>query len=393
MRKCKNIIFFSNYTDIRAGGPAGYIANLESSIKNFYKQTDIIFINEKTIEKKLKLTRFIGRVICLLIPFQKLRRRMRNLIVNKYRLFSYILNRYQFKTITTHTIEDTLFIHKYIQSHGIKATLLQMSHSPQPPSQEIYDNALSNNEKNAKVKYKHAQEQELLAFNTADMYIFPSPESVECYSKPLLYFNKLLTTHPIKYVRTGCRALETDKTCDEMRKAYGITTKFVISYIGRHNSIKGYDILKKIAEKIFKIRDDVTFLIGGRPSEITPLNHPRWIELGQINPADVLVTTDLFILPNRQTYFDLILLEVLSTGVPVIASNTGGNKTVYLDTKAITLYENVDDCVEKIIQILKLPKSKINSLRSNTKQAYLNNYTLECFARNYTNMISEVCNE
>ena len=57
------------------------------------------------------------------------------------------------------------------------------------------------------------------------------------------------------------------------------------------------------------------------------LKTDHWIEVGWTNdPHSLIAASDVFVLPNHETYFDLILLEVLSLGVPVVMSRTGGNK-------------------------------------------------------------------
>ena len=395
MKTVDNIVFFSSGINIRAGGPSGYIANLKSAIQESEIKNDIVFITGVDICFRLKIIKFFSRVLGCLIVLPKLRRQFRDKFMDcfKTRLFYNILDKYKFKTITTHIVDDTIFIRKYIESRRIKSILLQMSHSPQPPSQEIYEHLVACGDTNAEKIYEQQKKLEYDAFSSADMYIFPSPESVECYDKPLKYFNQLTKTRQIKYVRTGCRPLQTEKTRDEMREFYNIKTPFVITYIGRHNKIKGYDVLQNIAKEILKKRDDVTFLIGGRPGEIPALQHSRWIELGQINPAEVLVASDLFILPNRQTYFDLILLEVLSAGIPVIASNTGGNKTVFSDTGVITLYNNEKDCVKKILKTLDSFSDKRSYVKKNIQKAWADNYSPKQFAKNYIYMIQEVCND
>ncbi len=394
-KKIDNIVFFGENVDIRAGGPSGYIANLERAISESNIPNNIVFINATTLARWIKNIERLGRMLCFCIPVKHVRHNMRQNIV-KYLtqcVFSRTLDKYDFQTITVHSIYDVLFIKKYLKSRNLSAKVLQMSHSPQPPAEEMYDRDMANNIPNADVRYVMAQKTERDAFSAADMYIFPSPESVECYSGARGYFNELLKTRPIKYVRTGCQPLQTDKTRDEMRKKYNIKTPYVITYIGRHNKIKGYDTLQQIAKQILDKRDDITFLVGGRMGDIAPLKHPRWIELGQINPAEVLAATDIFILPNRQTYFDLILLEVLSTGTQVIASNTGGNKTVYADTGIITLYNDEEDAVRKIIQGLDSFVAGQRTNKETIQKAWSDHYSPTQFAKNYIYMIREVCNK
>ena len=185
--------------------------------------------------------------------------------------------------------------------------------------------------------------------------------------------------------------MNTDKNIEELRRQYHIETPYVISYIGRHISIKGYDLLQNIAKKLLSMRQDVTFLIGGNmKSGIPPLEHKNWLELGFVNPAEVFKASDCFILPNRQTYFDLILLEALSMGTIVFASNTGGNKTVYQQTNAISLYASEDECVRQINQFLDASEGEKQQLKDKARMAYIENYTLDIFGRNYIELIKDI---
>lgn len=112
--------------------------------------------------------------------------------------------------------------------------------------------------------------------------------------------------------------------------------------------------------------------------------------MGFINPADVITVSDCFILPNRQTYFDLVLLEVLSMGCPIFATKTGGNKAVFKRTRAIMLYENIDECVDKINKYLDFSIDKKDKFKKQIIDAYNKYYTIEVFAKNYEDMISKI---
>ena len=53
----------------------------------------------------------------------------------------------------------------------------------------------------------------------------------------------------------------------------------------------------------------------------------RWIEVGWTDePHSLTNASDCLVVPNRQTYFDLVILEGLSLGIPIVTSMTGGNK-------------------------------------------------------------------
>lgn len=303
-----------------------------------------------------------------------------------------VLDKEKFDTITVHYVRDALFIKNYLKSRKKNIQLLLMSHSPEPPSIEKYTVEKIQKVINADSNFYKWKDMEKMAFlDAADILLFPSKESIEPYSSALDYFEDIEKNKRLLFLPTGCCQLRRDDNSVDFRKKYNIKTPYIISYIGRHNKIKGYDLLKEIASRILAKRDDVTFLIGGKASlDIQPLNHPRWIELGFVNPPDVLSISDCFILPNRQTYFDLVLLEVMSMGVPVFASATGGNKSVYQATDAIKLYENIDECVEKINSYLDSSLEEKLALKEKTLQAYNDNYTLEIFAKNYVKMIESL---
>lgn len=404
--KIKNIVFFSGGVNVRSGGPSGYIANLKSGIEALGID-DIKFIFKTIDNQELKLRKILVRLASFWIPIKSYRKKFRLYLSSKisgmafddtslnslyYKSFINELNKYEFDSITCHYVKDALFIRNYLNNNNSTAKLILMSHSPEPPSEEIYTSERANKNPYAEQNYLRWKNIEKEAFcDSADILLFPSEESIEPYYNALPYFKELLRRKKFLFLETGCCPLKTKNSYDSLRNKYNIKTKFVISYIGRHNKIKGYDLLQKIAAVILDKRNDVTFLIGGKISnEIQPLNNERWIELGFINPADVITISDCFILPNRQTYFDLVLLEVLSMGCPIFATKTGGNKAVFKRTHAIMLYENIDECVDKINKYLDFTIDKKDKLKKQIIDAYNKYYTIEVFAKNYEDMISKI---
>lgn len=405
--KVKNVIFTSLEINSRAGGPSGYIANLKQGLEGNSMGEGVVVISKEKDNKHLKNKLRLKRFLSCWVPIPKLRREFRSWLINKdvttsefsvslqslyYKELLSELDRYDFESITCHWIRDALVIRKYLDSRNSKAKLILMSHSPQPASEEAYIIDKLSDDPNAEKNYKKRQKMEYDAFNSAaDYLLFPSREAMEPYEKGLEYFEQLKQRKNFIFLPTGCCKLHTDNTKEKLRRIYKIKTPFVICYIGRHNKIKGYDILKSIAWEILKIREDITFLIGGLPSkEIAPLDNERWIELGFVNPADVFQVSDCFILPNRQTYFDLVLLEAMSMGCPVFASATGGNKSVSIQTGAISLYATKEECINKVLSFIDLSSSDKEIQRDKIKKAYEQNYTVDVFAKKYIETISSL---
>lgn len=413
MKKIKvdNVIFLNDKLDMRAGGPCGYLANLKHGIETFTNANNIVFITKDILKKtkvcKHKLKKAISKYLTILIPTKKLRKKYRENIykfltrkqnieylkidATDYVNFVDVLDKYEFKTIICHYTRDAIFVKNYLLSRNLKSKILLMSHSPEPPSQEIYHSQLIAGIPCAYENYKLWQNIEKEAFNLADIMIFPSREAMEPYLSGLDYFKSLINKKEVYFIPTGCNEIDITNITENIKTKYNITTKYIISYIGRHTKIKGYDILQEVAKKILAQRQDVTFVIAGSQTiEFEPLQDERWIELGRINPANLLSISDLFILPNRQTYFDLILLEVLSSGVPVVASNTGGNTSVYNTTKAIELYDTKEELIQKINEYLDMPDNCKRDKKILSKKAYESNYTLEHFAHNYIDLIKDI---
>ncbi len=413
VKNVDNIVFLNSHFNIRAGGPSGYIANLKKAISEYSNDKRIVFISRDDIPQhnKYKLQNAIAKIFTLFIPIKKYRKTLRKKIITfllkrpisidyleidsiEYEDYIKVLDNYNFKTIICHCTRDAIFIRNYLNYKRSSAQLLLMSHSPQPPSQEVYHYEKLSNNTNADKNFKIWQAIEKKAFDSADIVIFPTKEAMEPYTKVSDYFKELARTKDIRFIPTGCNSINIEDISEDIRKKYNITTKYIISFIGRHTHIKGYDILKEIAQSILETRNDITFVIAGdQTKEFLPLHHSQWVELGRINPANLLKISDLFILPNRETYFDLILLEVLSSGVPIIASNTGGNKSVYETTHALELYDDKQECINKINSFLALSDNDKAKKRAETRAAYNNNYTLKHFAQNYLKLINQIIKE
>ena len=154
-------------------------------------------------------------------------------------------------------------------------------------------------------------------------------------------------------------------------------------------------MLKVIAKILFERYNNLYIVVAGSGGGLEPYKHERWIELGWINYANELIAyADAFILPNKETYFDLIALEVLRAGKPLIASFTGGNKyfkDIKFNSSSIQFY-NYDDpiqAVEKVEILYELKKQgKITEVGIENRNFWEKYFTVEVFLNNYLELIS-----
>lgn len=281
---------------------------------------------------------------------------------------------------------------------GYRGKVLLQSHSPQPLAEEKH-NSMNYKLKLlfpfAKLMYK---KMDKAAFERADYLIFPCPEAEEPYKRSLNYFDSLHKTRPaaFKYVLTGIPESNSKRkrqdVCDELNIP---KSDFIISYVGRHNEIKGFDLLKIIASELFARNSDMWVISAGKEEPIKRLKHTHWKEIGWTTDAHSYISAaDLFILPNRDTYFDIVMLEVLSLGKIVVASRTGGNK--FFENKKLAgvfLYDSIDDAVEVIQNIYSMSIGERNQLGQKNLEFYKQYLTVSSMYDNYLQILKEVINE
>ena len=144
------------------------------------------------------------------------------------------------------------------------------------------------------------------------------------------------------------------------------STKNSIFYVGMLLKSKGVDILISAIPIIKKSIPDVCLNIAGAGKEETnlknlvkELNIEENVKfLGFITEEEkysYYKSIDIFVLPSLFEPFGLVLLEAMSCGKPVVASNVGGVPYIAEDGKTGLLFEseNVKDLAEKVIMLLR----------------------------------------
>lgn len=255
------------------------------------------------------------------------------------------------RSVHCHTTLDGLRVHNSLTRLGRRneVRLILTSHCPEMPAHEKAD-IMRNNGLTAVAE--HLVREKLLEIDTAaisraDTLVFPCPEALEPYLKTFPPFEALLRGKDVRYVFTGI---------DEPTRGAAVTGVFPeeertlkLFYAGRHNPVKGYDLLSRLIPR-FLDSTDAVMVVAGRQGPLFAPNHPRWLELGWINNApDIIAAADAFLLPNTQTYFDLVALEVLAVGCPLLASRTGGNKALAALSPGVILFDPDDESLSNAL--------------------------------------------
>jgi glycosyltransferase involved in cell wall biosynthesis len=386
------ILIYKNKCELApTGGPNGYLYNLNQGLNEIgSKEVEFLDFRPNPIIKKLKdkIKRFkFGKKLA--------DKRWEKRIIENYlngKTYPINIDFNDYDIIHFHSTMD--MYERREELKDCRKKIILTSHSPKPLSMEIIDLLKDKNVKDIE-KYEKLIEIDRYAFNRADYIIFPCKEAEEPYYNQWNEYEKIHIQNEKKYryLLSGIKACSATTNKEEIRKKYNIPADaFLVSYVGRHNEVKGYDTLKEIGKMTLERNKSIYFIIAGSEGPIYRLENERWIEVGWTNdPHSIISASDLFILPNKETYFDLVLLEVLSLGIPVLISHTGGNKHFekYEDS-GIMQYCSVEEAVDKIIHFSKLDNEERKKIGKSNLKIFEENFNEKIFAENYIQLMKKI---
>lgn len=388
------LIYFKKYNLKPSGGPAGYLYNLSTKLPSYFH-----FLSVNNNVKKHNFKKNIYRILpaCVRKSVHDInwRNKAKKYLLKKEQVS---VNFNEYDAIHFHSTFDLYKVRKELENYEGKVILT--SHTPKVPYKEIIEDWISKKEyfKHKKI-YDELEVIDKYAFSRADALIFPCEEAEEPYFNTWDWYklNKDSLIQKKYYVPTGVCKVKTTKTRDEIRKKYNIPLNaFVICYVGRHIEVKGYDTLIKLFNEICS-NDNVYFLICGKINDLIPYpKSTRWIEVGWTNePMNLVNSSDLLLCPNKETYFDLTILEAMSIGACMILSNTGGNKYIQkISNGIIKTYSSFQDLLKKINeQIAIVNDAYYPNLKAHVEEIYESYFSVDVFAKKYVDVVRDILND
>lgn len=392
LMKKKMLIYMDKCQLKSTGGPIGYNYNLMVELDS-YEDSNVEFLNGtrqeiESIKGKINSIKFS--------PLRKL------LVVLKhtYKYWKLLYGKKHnadvdlraYAAVHFHSTYDMFSVRDSLKNYTGKVVLT--SHSPTLLSNETYDGTSKVEKVLFPWIFKRLNIMDEYAFNRADKIVFPCEEAIEPYIHCCNNFKEKYEDKFV-YLPTGItkKIAKIDKK--SIRDRYNIPEDaFLICYVGRHNQIKGYDLLKIIGEKQLTNRKTYLIVAGAQGPLYAPKND-KWIEVGWTNdPYSIINAADVFLLPNRETYFDLVLLEVLSIGTPIVASYTGGNKYFEkFETDSIQLYKSEEECSKEIDAIRNMKFEEREKLRKENIALYEKYFTCRLFVKRYLKIVEDILGE
>ena len=378
------------------GGPNGYLYNLNCGLSDIKSDLQIEFLPSSNVMIETKKKRKWVPNFIRKIHQSSLNKKWANNLKKQY------LEEFDnncnvdfdgYDLVHFHSTFDLYNARKNLEN--FKGKVLLTSHSPKPAYLEYID-ALSDKKIKNIDEFMALSKIDEFAFNRADYIIFPCEEAEEPYYNQWDKYKEIheKNKNKYRYILSGIKGCTAKISKEEIRKKYNIPeSAFLLSYVGRHNEVKGYDVLKKIGSEVLNNKD-IYIIIAGKEGPLYRLENNHWIEVGWTNdPHSIIAASDLFILPNKETYFDLVLLEVLSLGIPTLVSYTGGNKYFEKFEQSGILYFNDELTAINKINNLYNEKNKLNNLGKLNKKIFEDNFNEIIFAQNYIKLIDSLDKE
>lgn len=373
------------------GGPAGYLYNLRNGLEQIKQEgnfnIEISFYNNlpRSIEDNIELRKRIPKRIL------EFRRALNDAQFLKKR-FPIDESMFDYDMIHFHSAEKMYLCRDFLNQY--KGKVILTSHCPCGIYKERIDKLNPFDYKLMKKQIDKLEELDCYAFQRADYIIFPCKDAEEPYYNTWPRYVSIRKEEKCRYMPTGIIGCHPEISRKDYRKKYNIPDDaFVIAYVGRHNEIKGYSDLKKIGEEILK-EPNTYFLIGGKEEPIQGLDHDRWIEVGwTTDPYSLIQAADIFILPNRETYFDLVLLEVLSLGVPVVLTDTGGNKYFKKYKKeGLKYFNSIREGVASVQTFKNMTAQHREEVGKDLSDLCSTEFSVHEFTKRYIEIIKEIAN-
>ena len=396
------VLLFSNINYLaNIGGPVGYQYNIAEYLKDNPNE-DISFLQESWHYYGLG-TRIANQFFrALKFIFKKSKAISFGLSIYEYYYRHYCISKEgidflnTFDAVHIHSLPQVL---QYFSTNKIKGKVILTSHAPEPVVDQLFS-ANGYGEYLSKHPHLHNRllKRELRAFDLCDRIMYPVPQAREPYELASdLYANKFKELDSkFFYVPTALNSIDKIQENDHVLDKYNMPSDCLrVCYIGRHNEVKGYDFLKKGAVEVWKTNPDVRFIIGGKQEPLQGIEDERWIELGWVNTPKMLNEVDVFVLPNKNTYFDLILLEVLRQGTPVILSRTGGNKW-FEDKKVrgLMFFEygqesEFVECIEKLSMLKAI--GELESIKEDNMRFFKSEFNMQLYIERYLDSLTKIC--
>lgn len=188
---------------------------------------------------------------------------------------------------------------------------------------------------------------------------------------------QLLESNGFKHVELFERGIEQELFSPKhynqtLREKLASHETFLLLYVGRISKEKHIDTLIEVYDKLREDSFPVELIVAGDGpylNELKTKSHPSITFTGYQNQQalkEIYASSDLFVFPSPSETLGNVVLEAMSSGLPVIGVNAGGVKENIISgyNGYLCPVDDVDAITQKILELM-LDKDKYRVLKNN----------------------------
>jgi len=187
-----------------------------------------------------------------------------------------------------------------------------------------------------------------------------------------------------------------------LRRRFGLPEeRFIVGTVGRTVAIKDHPtLLRAVESMVLKGIDAHALLVGSGPelernqqlAKDSPALAGRVTFVGSCDEVpDILNTMDVFALPSISEGMSNTLLEAMATGLPVIATNVGGNPEVVVDGHSGWLFQPRDwEALGSRLMSLASDENQRQQLSLAARQRVVERFSLARMLNDYSSLYLEL---
>lgn len=155
------------------------------------------------------------------------------------------------------------------------------------------------------------------------------------------------------------------------KKRLGWEEKFIVLFVGRAIPVKGGDTLTKVVEKLNPQINIAVVSDAGPHLDLfkkTAKKYKNFFFVGGVDYKDLhhyYKAADIFVIPSRyEEGAARVMMEAVSCGIPVVASNRGAIPSI-LDSSVAVFVDPIEKNIHQAIERLYLHPEKLKNLAQN----------------------------
>lgn len=210
--------------------------------------------------------------------------------------------------------------------------------------------------------------------------------------------------HKIIFIPNG---IDTARFCPDanarqsLRRSLGVEDAFVWLTVGRLEPVKNhFGLIEAWRQVVCSNPQSVLLIVGQGPLHDQISQHVQQEKLEtsvrllglRRDIPDLMRAADGFVLPSLWEGMPLVLLEASASGLPIVATNVGGNAEVVLDGVSGFLVppQNSARLAEAMQRVMALPEPQRRAMGEAGRQHILANYDIERIVDRWETLYTEL---